>query len=1168
MKRQRCAERGVLGSGILKAFVLLVLAVPAGAVSLSVDRAYVSYKGDCSFTATIPPQFICPRSGLAAPPADYTGGDRACPNPNCGNISNEAHIEFESDYLSVFQNASPFCATPTNAIPNTGTIAKNYCNDAVFLCSAIGYRNELTTSLNLDEMKFEVFKFQDGANALDAGSTPPIRTFFVDNPGTIPALNTGNNVAGVGKLTPTCVLFDGASNIQGDWGKTNGQYGFRITVRTQVQGQSGNIQITAERAYPSGATQDATSGGNCPATGCFVSQKPITVDVTNIHVLTASATIVGNITGVTAQPYNLSYRLSKDATMYINIHNSVTSAAGSFPVVRKVVPGLPRSGEGVPKGTLLNGDSWNGRFDNGDFGPPGVYLASFQAFSDDQYGRDLSFPVTRQIGLDVVHVTDLRVLPLQAGSTSLAVLTYELTEPATVYVDIYAPNTQFCRADGLGLNSVNAEAMDQPNEDLPLKVFGARLSGACTNTDVINPVRSIKEVKESRKAVVSFWDGRDKNGNVLPDGDYVFVIYAALASQNGFKFCRNGANAACASAATEGETRIWSSQAKTGFLPIIRGFVGLFQITPASSIAGSSPTVAALNPFFFRYQMSRDAVVNLRVFDRTGTKLVKTIVADELRPGTFSNQDTWSDAADNTGQIVSSGTYLIQLTAADPLFPAKVSTTTALFPVNLYRITDLLTTPLLSGASDTVVLNYQLTQTMRSAWNIYPPGTVITNSTGTWPPCNAIDPTNCAQTVGPTGQIVNPVITFKGLRTGRQKYTEIWDGRDSNGLFVPDGSYVYTLTAESTASPKYYATDKIMGNITVARGAILFTSFSVKPEVPALFNSSSTITLHPFSIEYALTRQSSVTIQILTAQVPATLVRTVVAGGIREAGILNSDVWDGRDNSGNFPRSGFYNVRVVAEDLASVLSSGSTSQLTVTFEPLRIYDLAISPLRGDNAVSVISYQISEPMKISLKVYKPGTIFDVSGNPSPPESVSLVKRIVGNRPARTPIEETWDGTDLRQSIVVDGNYKFKLVGSTDPAAIDSLTGNVLNSAALSLDRPIDEIPVVRNGSFDIIGAFENNTFLYPNPAKGNSARFTIFSPIQGKVRMKLYNIAGEVVLDKDFGEKDIGSYVNFDWNKVNDAGRPIGRGLYWAVIRIEETLGGRNNLQTVKKVLVP
>ncbi len=318
---------------------------------------------------------------------------------------------------------------------------------------------------------------------------------------------------------------------------------------------------------------------------------------------------------------------------------------------------------------------------------------------------------------------------------------------------------------------------------------------------------------------------------------------------------------------------------------------------------------------------------------------------------------------------------------------------------------------------------------------------MIVNSTGSWPPCAATNnpPAACtsASVVSPApfNAPVSPIVAFSGMRAGRLKITEFWDGRDGNGLFVPDGSYVFTLTAQSTTTPQYFPTDRVFGNVTVARGSIFFTSFNVTPDVPQLFNSSNTITLDPFTISYAITRQSSVTIQVLTTTIPPAVLRTVVAGGVRQNGILLTDVWDGRDDKGNFLSAASggtpYLVRVVAQDIASQLLSPSTAQQTVLYDPLRLYDLAVTPNTGSGAT--IAYQVSEPMKVSIKVYKPGTNFDASGNPQPPEVdasghyLSLVRRIVGIRPSRTKIEDVWDGRDFTLQPVPDGTYKFKIVG---------------------------------------------------------------------------------------------------------------------------------------------
>jgi hypothetical protein len=143
---------------------------------------------------------------------------------------------------------------------------------------------------------------------------------------------------------------------------------------------------------------------------------------------------------------------------------------------------------------------------------------------------------------------------------------------------------------------------------------------------------------------------------------------------------------------------------------------------------------------------------------------------------------------------------------------------------------------------------------------------------------------------------------------------------------------------------------------------------------------------------------------------------------------------------------------------------------------------------------------------------------------------------------------------------------------------SVTGNSMGASpvvgdrgALSLDRLIDEIPVVRNASETPNEDFINNTFNYPNPVTGPSTTFQIHPPFRAKVKLRLHTMTGEIVLDRDFGEVppayQAGPVV-YVWQKVNSSGNPVARGLYFAVIRLEETEGGRNVLQTVKKVLIP
>jgi len=1124
-------------------------------VQLFIDQSFVvKDSGQYCWYDETGHHFLCDggddNCNLTAHPAGCCVSNTAhCPGPNpypvnqtAGIISNDPEIQFEQPSYSLAPNCNP----SASVLP-TGDNAANVCNSDLFLCAAIGYNNQGSDGVALDEVEFEVFQFKDGSNPLDPGSTPPLRTFFIDSPGYMYA-NTSSTSAPIG---PYCVLWDGSYYIQGQLAKANGQFGFRVTVITNQTGASGNISVTAQRAYPAGAAQDINNA--------FVGQKPVMVDVTNIHVVRSSPTVVGT-TGVYATPYNLSYRLSKDATMYITI-NATTPP---YSVVRNLVPGLPRVGEGMaPAPILVNGDSWNGRANNGDLMPSGLYLATLQAFTQDQYGKDLSYPTTVQLGLDPLQITDIRTQPILAISTSLAVMSYTLTEPATVYIDIYPPNTQFC---GDITNVTGQPDLAPPG---PPKDFLPTL-GACGPGRVAAPlIRHIEQIQASRTPVQSIWDGRDSSGNtVCTDGDYVFILYASLPSANGASF--NGNNV---------DRRIWTSQARTGFWSVLRGLVGVSQISPGPTVIGSSPAVSGLNPFVFRYSLSRDAITNMGIYDATGVTLVKTLISNAVRPGGFPNSETWNPPTDDAGLWVSSGTYIAQLAAADPLCPMKVSTVSVAFTADLFRVTDLQTTPLFAGTSAYATFSYQLSQPMNIVWNIYPPGTRILNSATAWPPCGLVTGT-CADVVDSSGNAVVPIHTVYGMRPGRMYITEYWDGRDSSGIYEPDGSYVYTLAAQSTTTPKYFPEDRTFGNIVVNRGSIFFPVFNVLPYVPPLYNSSATITgLAPFAINYSMTRQSSVTVQILNNNPPNAVVRTLFSGETRDGGVLLQDFWDGRDDNNNIPPAGFYLVRAVAADVDTYLSQPATAQLTVSYNPLRIFDVAIAPLSGGTTSEArILYQVSQTMKVAIKIYRPGTNFDQYGNPIPNETTSLVKRIVGVRPALTNITDLWDGTDLRLGAAPDGIYRFSIVGSTDMSAIDTLTGSVVTTTALAYDHPIDDITVSRNGASNPKASFELNSYVYPNPISGNSANFVIYTPFQAKAKLRIYTMNGDLVLSQDFDDTPAGCYVvdgcspttnpqGFLWNRSNSSGRRVARGVYYAVIRLEETLGGKNVLQTVKKLLV-
>ena len=967
----------------------------------------------------------------------------------------------------------------------------------------------------IDELTFEIFKFGAGANPLDPASTPPIKTVSIYNIGTCQSSNNAEYVIGGGN-TYYCTPWDGSYNLNGIFGKTNGQFGFRAKVRTnQVSATAGNISIEQTAAFPGQM------------------QIPIQVNVTNIHAVRSSPTVVGRITGVAAQPYNLLYRLSKDALTSINIYDATDYIAfpGSMPLVRSIITDTPRVGEGTPDGTLTNGDFWDGRDNDGQLVGAGNYLAQINAYSNDLWDRgepDRAFTYTTQLSLDPLQVTDVAVRPLGTSSTDMATISYTLTETATVYVYIFPPGTTIDYAGG-------AASASNP------------------------PIREFIEHKDRRVTSSTFWDGRDNAGHPVCDGDYVYVIDAVTPSNTSFP---------------DPVTEIWTTLSKIGTVPVMRGKVLAF-MSPTSTVIGSSPSVAGLDPFSFRYTPTRDTWVSLYIKQMDGVTVVSTVTEHEMRFANFSNREIWN-GKNNQGLYVSSGAYLAELVTIDPFActTVKYSTITTVIPVHMFRTVDVYSRSLLGGTSDMATITFELSQPMYMKLRVYPVSTVVNPST--WPP--ALVPANAT-----------PVYTVEGMRPGRFKITEYWDGRDVNGRLVDDGRYPFTLVAYTTGTAQVmYATDETYGYVDVSRGKIIVTGVDVIPNIPTMYNSSDTIKLPPYEIDYAVTRQAMVTVRILFAQgsnVGSTAV-TVTDNEVRDGGMLYQDFWDGKDATGNFVPAGAYDVQITAQDIDAQLASMATVQMTIDVDPLRIYDVSIVPLTLEN-MAVVSYQVSEPMKVVTKVFRPGTA--LTDDTDDPPAGRLVKRIIGVRPARTQISEYWDGTDLTLSKVPDGNYVFKIYASTVTEAINTIDGVLSatlcpNESCRVPDIVTANIPVTRSGTADLCGDFTNETFFAPNPYVGTTGWFKIPMIMNGWISLRMYNIAGDLVYKKNFGELNNprAGGDNIDgsgrcaanpgweacWPKVNTYGKTVAPGVYFAVIRFQATDGTRDVCQTIKKILIP
>lgn len=710
--------------------------------------------------------------------------------------------------------------------PSATPASNKYPNHCLSLCMQVVCTNKpmsqstYSISFPLQQIKFDIVKYYNGKNIENPDETPAIRTIDLypdtesddarcgsyhcpgdaDDGYTCPApqyelhysydtntwqcyefgstttapnecgyvngtYNTANNTTCPNKNcdwvvfnndgTPSnqpitfCAAWDGSYEIGGEFGKSNGDYAFRATVATDFPGDNiitDKIEFNSTIAYPG------------------MNQIPIQVDVTNVHSVRSTPTVVGDITAVSAQPYTFAYRLSKDSDVRVAIFDASNSddidygATGNdnlaaTSLVRTLVDWQPRMGEGM-KGTesdtqIIEFDSWDGRNDSGMLLPAGNYVAAIQAKAQDEWpGVDFSRAVTRQVSLDPLKLTDITSTGLNKKSTAYASINYVPTEPSTVYLQIYTPGTTFTGAStptqvltdsstptGTGPKAQGGSLVYSASEQRSGRMnFTSKWDGLCGMEK--GCTRTYAKGEEMSNGVAC-----DQNtctetfayGAPMPDGNYVYVLWAEIPYNGSYVNAVGGngtpaftAQGTCA-AGQNGKcyTGVKTLNYSIGQLPVERGLVDI-TIQPVSySTVGSSPTAYGLDPFIFKYAIARDATVIARVENAAGVP-VKHLTPEEGITQVSQQLNTLSwDGRDDQGRIVTPGTYMFTVQTKDAMFPSVTNKASAVFPVDMYRVVDVSTTDVYGDSEAKATISYMLSKAMNVQINIYNKDVVI-----------------------------------------------------------------------------------------------------------------------------------------------------------------------------------------------------------------------------------------------------------------------------------------------------------------------------------------------------------------------------------------------------------------------------------------------------------
>ncbi len=461
-----------------------------------------------------------------------------------------------------------------------------------------------------------------------------------------------------------------------------------------------------------------------------------------------------------------------------------------------------------------------------------------------------------------------------------------------------------------------------------------------------------------------------------------------------------------------------------------------------------------------------------------------------------------------------------------------------------------------------------------------------------------------------------------------------------------------------------YATDKPVYRINITRGPVYFLdgTVAVYPNAPQLFNvSSGPVFVPPYEIDFAISRAATVEVAIVGLQNGmCTTTRSTgtsysqlpydnKAGEVCkylstmtipntanfDPNIVRKLYWDGTDNNGKYVKNGNYEIRLTAKNYPDEgLYQPTVKQITQNIDLLKVFDLPEAEsyaIKKRNQDMGISYQISVPMKVAIQILKPGTtIYDYQKgtlrDPSTGKEVTdirdvLVRAIVGIRPSTTLIEEVWDGTDYAQQAVPDGTYPFRFVTALNGADIDSITGEIIgddtdtDDTKWKINKVADTFQYVNlhratvaigDGEF-VCSDWEKTVFFYPNPFKTPTGTLEITKlPVPGKMSIKMYNLAGDLVRTSGYTcvdaqnmvmkvgsswemspDNNISETVYDDamakslgvrrslrnaalrcfWDKTNDHGKRVARGVYFGLVDFRAQ-NGRQHCQKVVKILIP
>ncbi len=263
--------------------------------------------------------------------------------------------------------------------------------------------------------------------------------------------------------------------------------------------------------------------------------------------------------------------------------------------------------------------------------------------------------------------------------------------------------------------------------------------------------------------------------------------------------------------------------------------------------------------------------------------------------------------------------------------------------------------------------------------------------------------------------IVKNLVNGASLSAGSYFYQ--WNGRDTNGNLVNDGTYTATISASNSAGSDSATTNvQVDTNGSGGNSCNIVSSSYVNP---SSFNPNNQSAV----VYYNLSRSAAVSVRIKTGA--NTTVKTLLSSSNQGSG-SQSLAWNGRDNSGNTVAQGSYTYEITATasgcnsettgETVTVINSGggyqddwaSTNEDLI--KNLYVQHEVFNPNHGEK--STVVFDLTHSARLIVQVLDGRTIV-------------RTLRDVGNQSSGT-YSYSWDGRDTFGNTMRDAVYTYRVM----------------------------------------------------------------------------------------------------------------------------------------------